>query len=454
MRRKTSWAGGIFRVFSSVEEIPRTGTKWRCVPSDLGLVTGFVCVSCGRQYAPDHAGHTCSSCGLDGILDTRYDYDAVRRLLTRDRLEADSHHSHWRYLPLLPISERARLPLLPVGWTPIHDMPPLAQQFGLRAVYLKDEGRNPTGSLKDRASSVGLVKAVQRGSSEITCASTGNAASSLAGQAVQMGLRAYIFLPAKVSESKLAQILIYGATVFRVRGTYEDAFRISMAAAERWGWYNRNSGINPLLVEGKKTAGLEIAEQLHWEPPDVVVVPVGDGCTLAGIYKGLREMRLLGLTSRTPRVIGVQAAGASPIEKAFRTGTTMRAEPSQTIADGIAVGMPRNWRKALNAVRESGGTLITVSDDEILDAMRMLARLTGIWGEPAAVAGVAALQHLVERGDIKRSDRVLLMITGTGLKDIPSTLRAAGGALEIDPSLEAVERVMAREPHLAARRDH
>lgn len=423
------------------------------MPTDLGLVTGFECVSCRREYQSDEVRYTCPSCGLDGILDTRYDYDAVRRLLTRDRLGTDPRLSHWRYLPLLPIAERARLPSLPVGWTPIHDMPPLAQRFGVRAIHVKDEGRNPTASLKDRASSVGVVEAVQRGSSEITCASTGNAASSLAGQAAQMGLRAYIFLPAKVSESKLAQILIYGATVFKVRGTYEDAFRISMAAAERWGWYNRNSGINPILVEGKKTAGLEIAEQLRWEPPDVVVVPVGDGCTLAGIYKGLREMHLLGLTSRTPRVIGVQAAGASPIEKAFRTGTALRAESSQTIADGIAVGMPRNWRKALNAVRESGGTFVTVTDEEILDAMRLLARLTGIWGEPAAVAGVAALAHLVERGDIGRSDRVLLVITGTGLKDIPSTLRAAGGAFEIDPSLDAVERVMAREPHLAARRD-
>lgn len=253
-----------------------------------------------------------------------------------------------------------------------------------------------------------------------------------------MDLRAYIFVPAKVSESKLAQMLIYGAAVFKVRGTYEDAFHTSMAASERWGWYNRNSGINPVLVEGKKTAGLEIAEQLQWETPDTVVVPVGDGCTLAGIYKGLREMRVLGLTARTPRVIGVQAEGASPIEKAFRSGGMLRPESSQTIADGIAVGTPRNWRKALTAVRDSGGTVVTVTDEEILDAMRLLARTTGIWGEPAAVAGVAALRDLVERGEVSRTERVLLVITGTGLKDIPSTLRAAGSAMDIEPSLDAV----------------
>ncbi len=437
------------REFSSAEEIPRTGTNWRSVPSDLGLVTGFVCTSCGRTYTPGQVQYTCPHCGLDGILDVMYDYDAARRILTREGLAADPRRSHWRYLPLLPVSQGARLPLLPVGWTPIHEGTGLAQQLGLRTLYLKDEGRNPTGSLKDRASSVGVANAVQRGWSEITCASTGNAASSLAGQAAQMALRSYIFLPARVSESKLAQMLIYGATVFKVRGTYEDAFRISMAAAERWQWYNRNSGINPLLVEGKKTAGLEIAEQLGWEPPDTVVVPVGDGCTLAGIYKGLREMHTLGLTTRIPRVIGVQAAGASPIAQAFRSGKALKPQGADTLADGVAVGTPRNWRKALTAVRQSGGTMVTVTDGEILEAMGLLARTSGLWGEPAAVTSVAALRGLIERGEVVSTERILLVITGTGLKDIPSTLRAAGGAIEIDPSLEAVAEVVGR----GARRD-
>ncbi len=437
------------REFASAEEIPRTGTNWRSVPSDLGLVIGFVCTSCGRTYTPGQVQYTCPHCGLDGILDVMYDYDAARRILTREGLAADPRGNHWRYLPLLPVPQGARLPLLPVGWTPIHEGTGLAQQLGLRTLYLKDEGRNPTGSLKDRASSVGVVNAVQRGWSEITCASTGNAASSLAGQAAQMALRSYIFLPARVSESKLAQMLIYGATVFKVRGTYEDAFRISMAAAERWQWYNRNSGINPLLVEGKKTAGLEIAEQLGWEPPDTVVVPVGDGCTLAGIYKGLREMHTLGLTTRIPRVIGVQAAGASPIAQAFRSGKALKPQGADTLADGVAVGTPRNWRKALTAVRQSGGTVVTVTDGEILEAMGLLARTSGLWGEPAAVTGVAALRGLIERGEVVSTERILLVITGTGLKDIPSTLRAAGGAIEIDPSLEAVAEVVGR----GARRD-
>lgn len=412
------------------------------VPSALGLANGFVCMNCGRTYAPGNVTYTCPVCGLEGILDVLYDYDAARARLSRGHLAADPDRSHWRYLPLLPISPEAARPHLPVGWTPVHEMPALARRFGIQSIYLKDEGRNPTGSLKDRASSVGVVAAVQRDSREITCASTGNAASSLAGQAAQTGLRAFIFVPARVSEAKLAQMLVYGAAVFKVQGTYEDAFRISMAAAQRWGWYNRNSAINPLLVEGKKTAGLEIAEQLNWEPPDAVVVPVGDGCTIAGIEKGLREMRLLGLTSRVPRIIGVQAAGAAPIAQAFQTGAPLTPGPSQTIADGIAVGTPRNWRKALRAVRDSAGTFVTVTDEEILDAVRFLARSTGLWGEPAAVAGVAALPALLDRGVIGRDERVLLMITGTGLKDIPSTLRAAGSAIEIAPSLEAVEATL------------
>jgi len=406
--------------------------------SAFGLAIRSVCTVCGRAYAPGEALYTCPACGLEGILDIEYDYDAARRLLTRDRLAGHPERSHWRYLPLLPVAPDALRPLLPVGWTPIIDAVPLARHYGLRTVYLKDEGRNPTGSLKDRASAVGSVRAASTGSSEITCASTGNAASSLAGQALQLGLRAYIFLPHHASEAKLAQMLIYGATVFRVRGTYEDAFTLSMAAADRFGWYNRNSAVNPVLVEGKKTAGLEIAEQLSWEPPDAVVVPVGDGCTLAGIDKGLREARALGLATRTPRVIGVQAAGAAPIAQAFRTGRPLEPGPPRTLADGIAVGTPRNWRKALRAVRDSGGTFITVSDEEILEAMRALARTTGIWGEPAAVAGVAAIPHLLEQGAIARNERILLVITGTGLKDIAGTLRAAGSAVEIEPSLEAV----------------
>ena len=381
-------------------------------------------------------------CGLDGILDVLYDYDAVRPALTRETLAA-APRTQWRYRPLLPLPATAALPTAPVGWTPVFDAPPLAARFGLAGVLLKDEGRNPTGSLKDRASSVGAAHAAASACRQITCASTGNAASSLAGMSAQLGLQAFIFVPASVSQAKLTQMLIHGARVFLVRGTYEDAFALSMGASERFGWYNRNSAINPLLVEGKKTAGLEIAEQTGPDLPDVVVVPLGDGCTLAGTWKGLREMHALGLSPRVPRMIGVQASGAAPIAAALAEDRDVTPVPVQTIADGIAVGTPRNWRKALNAVRASGGTIVTVRDEEILDAMRLLAEAVGVWAEPAALAGVAALPVLREAGLVGRSERVLVLLTGHGLKDPAAARGAAGGrAVEIEATAEAVEEAL------------
>jgi threonine synthase len=216
-----------------------------------------------------------------------------------------------------------------------------------------------------------------------------------------------------------------------------------MGAAERFGWYNRNSAVNPLLVEGKKTAGLEIAEQTEPDLPDVVVVPLGDGCTLAGVWKGLREMYTLGLSPRIPRVIGVQAAGAAPIAAALAEDRDVTSVAVHTIADGIAVGTPRNWRKALNAVRASGGTIVTVTDEEILDAMRLLAETVGIWAEPAALAGIAALPALRDAGLVDRRERVLVLLTGHGLKDPAAGRRAAGGsALEIEATPEAVEEAL------------
>ena len=408
----------------------------------LGHVTGYECVRCGRRYDATEPRLTCPVCGTEGVLDVEYDYDAVRARLTRAVLQ-DAPRTHWRYLPLLPLPDGVRFPVAPVGWTPLFDAPPLAAHVGLRTVLLKDDGRNPTASLKDRASSVGAVHAATSGYRAITCASTGNAASSLAGMAAQLGLQAYIFVPAQVSDAKLTQMLMYGAVVFLVRGTYEDAFRLSMDAAARFGWYNRNSAINPLLVEGKKTAGLEIAEQTAEAPPAAVVVPLGDGCTLAGTWKGLREMHLLGLSSRVPRVIGVQAAGAAPMAAALAEGRDVTPVPVRTLADGIAVGTPRNWRKALAAVRASDGTIVTVTDEEIMDAMRLLARLTGVWGEPAALAGVAALPHLKDRGVIGAQDRVLVLLTGHGLKDPAAGRRVGPGrAVEIEATPEAVREAL------------
>jgi threonine synthase len=389
--------------------------------------------------------YTCPRCGIAGILDVQYDYRAIARRLTRRRLAGRFEQSHWRYRELLPIGANAALPALSVGWTPLTPAAPLARHLGVRTLFLKDDGRNATGSLKDRASSVGVVKAREKRRQIIACASTGNAASSCAGMAASMGMRSVIFVPERAPEPKVTQLLIFGATVFRVRGSYEQAFQLCQQACERWGWYNRNSGINPYLVEGKKTVGLEIGEQLGWQPPDWVAVSVGDGCTIAGVWKAFREMKILGLTERTPRMLGVQAEGAAPITTAFRTGEPMRPIEPHTLADSIAVGVPRNWKKALFAVAESGGAMINVSDEEILEAMRSTGRLTGIFAEPAAATSVAGLRRALADGTVGRRASVVAVITGNGLKDVQSARSAVAQPFEIAPDGDGLPDMLRRQ---------
>jgi len=410
----------------------------------VNFVTGLKCVFCGTVYST-RVPYTCPRCGIAGILDVEFDYPAIARRLTRRRLAERAEHSHWRYRELLPIGADAALPALAVGWTPLTAAAPLARHLGVRTLFLKDDGRNATGSLKDRASSVGVVRAREKRRKIIACASTGNAASSCAGMAASMGMRSVIFVPERAPEPKVTQLLIFGATVFRVRGSYEQAFQLCQQACERWGWYNRNSGINPYLVEGKKTVGLEIGEQLGWQPPDWVAVSVGDGCTIAGVWKAFREMKLLGLTERIPRMLGVQAEGAAPITTAFRTGVPMRPIEPRTIADSIAVGVPRNWKKALFAVAESGGAMINVSDEEILEAMRYTGRLAGIFAEPAAATAVAGLRRAVAEGTVERRASVVAVITGNGLKDVQSARSAVAQPFEIAPDGDGLPDILRRQ---------
>jgi threonine synthase len=405
-------------------------------------VSALRCVRCGESYTT-RIPYTCPACGITGILDVQYDYPAIRRSLTRRSLAARPDRSHWRYRELLPIGADAALPALSVGWTPVTLAKSLARHLGVKSLHLKDDGRNPSGSLKDRASSIGVVKARAKRQKIIACASTGNAASSLAGMAASMGLQSVIFVPERAPEPKVTQLLIFGATVLRVRGSYEQAFQLCQNACERWRWYNRNSGINPYLVEGKKTAGLEICEQMEWQPPDWVAVSVGDGCTIAGIWKGFREMKTLGLIDHTPRMLGVQAEGAAPVTEAFHTGKALREMEPETIADSIAVGVPRNWIKAVTAVRESGGTMINVSDAEILEAMRYTGRLTGIFAEPAASAAVAGIRRAVENGIMGRRSSALAVITGNGLKDIRAACSAAGDPFDVAPDGAGLEDILA-----------
>jgi threonine synthase len=399
------------------------------------FVTGLKCLICGKSY-PQGNIFTCTACGPDGVLDVQYNYDSAG-----EHLKSNIGHrpfDHWRYRELLPISSDLPLPNLHVGWTPVYDVTRLAKHIGISKIFLKDDGRNPTNSFKDRASSIGVMKAIEFGFDKIACASTGNAASSLAGLSAAMGLKSYIFVPARAPEPKITQLLIFGATVLRVKGTYEQAFDLCSEACAKFGWYNRSSGINPFLVEGKKTSGLEIAEQMSKNLPDWVVVSVGDGCTIGGIGKGLQEMKRLGFIDRVPKLLGVQAEGAKPIYDAFKSGKDLIPSDTNTIADSIAVGTPRNWRRAIQQVQASIGDMITVNDEEILEAMRVTARLGAVFGEPAGVTGVAGLQKAVRTGIVKSTESALAVITGNGLKDVQSAKRATGDVIDVEPDLRAL----------------
>jgi threonine synthase len=385
----------------------------------------------------------CPRCGpSDGILDIGYDLDRVRTAWNAHPLD-NRPRNHWRYAELLPLEPDSIPRHWSVGYTPIINIPLLARHLGIQQILLKDEGRNPTGSFKDRASSVGVAHALQVGANTIACASTGNAASSLAGHAALAGLPAVIFVPETAPEPKVAQLKIFGATVFAVKASYDAAYDLCTKACHTFGWYNRNCAINPVLVEGKKSAGLEIAEQCpeYGGMPDWVAVSIGDGCTIAGIWKGLRQMHELGRIDRLPQLLGVQAEQVNPLQYALTHNELPSPRFGQTIADSINVHVPRNWRKATRAVRESGGQIVAASDDAILDAMRLAGR-HGVFAEPAAAAALAGVMAAIDAKIVTAQDRVLVMITGSGLKDTRSALRAAGPPIAIEPSIDAIQQAL------------
>jgi threonine synthase len=420
------------------------------MPSSLAKIARLTCVQCGAHYREGEHPYTCPACGIEGILDVEYDYDVARASMKARGLgttPADRLGSIWRYIDLLPISGEKGLPRLQIGGTPIVDAPRLAQQAGVAAVAIKDDGRMPTASFKDRASSVGTTKARELGFQTIACSSTGNAASSLAGFCADAGLKAIIFVPAHAPPAKVAQLRAFGATVLLVEGSYDQAYHLCEEACRVHGWYDRNCAVNPYLVEGKKTCGLEIGEQLASDPPDWVVVALGDGCTTAGIWKGMREMQLLGVLPRLPRILAVQAEGAAPLTKAwdaknYGDGKGYEKVEAKTVADSIAVGEPRNWRKALRAVKASEGAIVSVTDDAILEAARDIAAKTGVFAEPTGAAPLAGLLRARAAGIVAAKDRVLLVVTGNGLKDVAGASAKAPPAHRIGVSLEDVARVV------------
>ena len=393
------------------------------------------CVKCGKTYeaVPD-----LTTCECGGILDIVYDYDYIKSVFTKETLKNRQNFTMWRYRELLPVEDTTPDPPLRVGWSPLYAADRLAEQLGIAKLYVKDDGLNPTASLKDRASAMAVAKAREAGAKVIACSSTGNAASSLAGNAAAAGFETYIFVPSRAPKGKVAQLMTFGATVISVQGSYEDTFELSKAAIDRWGWYNRNAAINPYLSEGKKTVTLEIMEQLHWRAPDYVALSVGDGCTIAGAWKGLKDLYALGFIDRLPRLISVQASGCCPLNRSLQTGEPWQPMAEDTLADSIAVGVPRNADKALAAVRESGGVAVNVSDEEILEAMRLIGRTCGVFGEPAGVTGTAGVKKALELGLIDPEATVVSIVTGNGLKDTQNGIRAAGEPMSVRPDMDAL----------------
>ncbi len=420
--------------------------------------SGYVCSLCGRGYSSSALIYVCPHHGDLGNLDVLLDYPAIRASTSPRTIAANPDPSLWRYLPLLPVPDPGfrSTPLGAVGGTPLFSAPRLAARLGLRHLWLKDDSRNPTASFKDRASAVVVARALQIGAGTVVAASTGNAGAALAGMAAAVGLPAVILAPASAPPAKVAQLLMFGAKVILVEGTYDDAFDLALAASREFGWYCRNTGYNPFTVEGKKTAAFEICEQLtsisnphakrpisnlHWLAPNRLFVPVGDGNIISGIHKGFKDLLALGWIERMPKLMGVQAEGSAAVARAWAAGTeAITPVRATTLADSISVDLPRDGVRAVRAVRETGGAYLTVADEDILRAMKSLASEAAVFSEPAAATAFAGLEKAVAAGQVGPDEQIVVLLTGSGLKDVGAALKAAGEAVRIEPRLEALRK--------------
>ena len=410
-------------------------------------VKSLKCLICGAEYRPDEVEYVCPHHGDDGILDVVYDYDLIRTRLSPESLAQDHNNTIWRYKPLLPIAPDSPVPPLTVGCTPLYRTDRLAAGLGLQRVWVKDDGRNPSASFKDRASSIAVVKAQEQGAEIITTSSTGNAGAALSALCASVGQPNVVFVPQTAPPAKIAQLLVYGSTVMLVRGTYDDAFALCAQAAKEFGWYNRNTGYNPYMSEGKKTAALEICEQLGWDAPDWIVVSVGDGCVIGGVYKGLFDLYCLGWIKKMPKILGVQAAGSAALYDAWVAGIdamAMTPIEANTVADSISADLPADRIKGLRAVRASGGAYVKVTDEEIIAAIPILARGSGVFAEPAGAAAYAGLVQGIKEGRIAPEDRVVILSTGNGLKDIASARKSVAEPYVVDKDLADVKRALGR----------
>ena len=405
---------------------------------------GYQCSLCEKKYAPEEVTYTCPDDG--GNLNVLLDYEAINEKYQPDDITSRTETSLWRYLPLLPVSNPGgeETPLYAAGWTPTFAVPTLAEKLGLKNLWIKDESSNPTASFKDRASAILVARAKEIGAEVIVTASTGNAGAALAGMSAAIGQKAVIFAPKTAPVAKIAQLLVFGAEVMLVDGTYDDAVELAVKAADEFGWYCRNTGYNPFTVEGKKTAAFEIWE---WslkaleenDKPLSVFVSVGDGNIISGIHKGFKDLVALGWMKEMPRIFGVQAEGSAAIANAYNAGTEEITPISATTsADSISVDMPSDGVRAIRAATETGGEYILVDDDAIISAIAELGKV-GIFAEPAGATAYAGLTVASQKHIVSPDDPILVINTGSGLKDVNAALKAVVEAPIISPTLDAVK---------------
>ena len=393
----------------------------------MNYVTHAKCMICGKIYDKNEFEYVCPDHENNGILDIRYDYNGIKKIFTKQNLANNRDTSIWRYKPLLPVNDDSPLPGLSIGMTPLYPLKKQAKQLGIKNLYLKDDGRLPTASFKDRASAIAVVKAFEKKAKVITTASTGNAAAALSGLCASVNQENIIFVPKSAPQAKIAQLFMFGSKVILVDGSYDDAVDLCMEAAREYGWYNRNTGFNPYMSEGKKTCAFEICEQLAWTAPDTIFVSVGDGCIIGGIHKGLKDLLELKWIDKMPRLIGIQAHGSSYMYQAWKNNENIITKPAltaDTIADSICAGLPRDRIKALDAVNKTNGAFLTVSDKEIVKAIPDLAQKTGVFAEPAGAATWAGVKKAAQNKMLGPEESVVVINTGNGLKDINSAMKA------------------------------
>ena len=407
----------------------------------------YECSICSAEYSPNEVTYTCPKDG--GNLNVILDYKGLAQNFTPEKFMTLPEASLWRYINLLPVNDPGGLatPLHRAGWTPVYQPKRLANKLGLNQLWVKDESPNPTASFKDRASAIVVARAQEIGAEVIVAASTGNAGAALAGMAAALGAKAVIFAPKTAPPAKIAQLIVFGARVLLVDGNYDQAFDLSIEATQNFGWYNRNTGYNPFTAEGKKTAAFEIWEQVIRRLPEdsnplTIFIPVGDGNIISGVHKGFKDLHALGWLPKMPRIIGVQSTGSAAIANTFHQGDEeIIPVQATTLADSISVDLPRDGIRAVRAARETGGTYITVPDAAILEAIAELGRV-GIFAEPAASTAYAGLVSAVADEIVKPDDPVLVLSTGSGLKDVKAAMQAVSEAPVIEPNLKAVEKII------------